>query len=52
MPLAEATVFYQRMTYEVSGMFDWREVALASLLAILDLYVVPATLAAQPRAML
>ena len=47
-----AAVFHQRMAYEVSGMFDWREVALASLLAILDLYVVPATLAQQPRAML
>ena len=26
-----ATVFYQRMAYEVSWMFDWREVALASM---------------------
>ena len=45
-----AAVFHQRMAYEVSGMFDWREVALASLLAILDLYVVLETLAQQPRA--
>ena len=26
-----AAVFHQRMAYEVSGMFDWREVALASV---------------------
>jgi len=47
-----AAVFHQRMAHEVSGMFDWREIALASLLAILAFIVVPATLAQQSMAML